>query len=289
MSNKKINHRLERLIDRLSIKDGKERFVKQQVKLFFGNLSNIEFNNFFLFQYWNGGSFSRGIALKKRFDIDIYFIFRNRTFNGLFNQQSIYGAVLFNMMLDYLEAFSDDYPGEVTFLREPPYSHAIPIKLHLGKQSLTIDCIPAIEDESEGYLIIPDSKDSAKKVNRNIEQKALSKLNKLHDGKVTKLILLIKYWKITKNRHIKSYLIERLAEQIFKDIQINDWQKGLKTFFNQALYILKNDILIPDRVYNQYSILHEYSDDQIDIFYKELKEGSQKASKNEWNKLFGNF
>lgn len=151
-----------------------------------------------------------------------------------------------------------------------------------------MDCVPSIETPNN-YLVIPNGEKTNKKVNSRLEEEALSRLNKKHEVKDTKLIRLIKAWNYRNNKLLKSYLIEILVEKIFKNREITDWTSTLFTFFNHATYILKTNDFIPDRVYNQTSILDDYSQDQKNIFYNAVYEASIYAYKGKYEHLFGNI
>ncbi len=125
-----------------------------------------------------------------------------------------------------------------------------------------------------------------KKVNLKLEEQALSKLNKMQNGKITKLILLTKYWNFNWGKPIKGYVIERLVEYIFDKIKVNTWERALKTFFYRAINILDKKRSLPDRVYSQYSILDEYSSDEQEKYIEVLKEASSYAQEGKWTELF---
>lgn len=155
-----------------------------------------------------------------------------------------------------------------------------------------MDCIPAIE-LPEGYLIAPDDWEGAKKVNLLLEEQGLSRVNKKTNGRATKLTLLLKYWNWNWDYPLKSYVIQRLVEEIYLKNKINSLDKAVKSFFSHSIHLLNkyydNEIVLRDRVYTNKSILGDYQKDTIDNFYKSIQEANQYAMKNEWKELFGDF
>jgi hypothetical protein len=310
---KKIHNRLERLINSLTIKENQKTFLQRKTNEFYDELKKISqyqmpsWSNIFissdkytLERFWYGGSFDRGIFIKNRFDIDLYFIYCyessqitivpsvNLWRNYPNEQDRITGDLLFELIYSNLKSFNYYHESDMKLLKDPPYGHAIPIRMDYPGNSILIDCIPAIELPN-GYLVKPNSVGGIKKVNPKLEEQALSKLNKNQNGKITKLILLIKYWNFTWGKPIKGYIIERLIESIFDKIEVQTWDKAVKIFFNRAIYILDKNKILPDRVYNQYSILEDYSDNEIVGYLENLREAAYYAQKEDWEDIFDVF
>ncbi|MHA1285459.1 MAG: hypothetical protein ACTSQP_23390 [Promethearchaeota archaeon] len=86
-----------------------------------------------------------------------------------------------------------------------------------------------------------------------MEEQGLSKINNKQNGKATKLIRLLKFWNWYWNNPVKSYLIQRLVEEIFRNRLIRNWDNALKIFFNQSLYslnqYLNGETVLRDRVH----------------------------------------
>jgi hypothetical protein len=247
-------------------------------------------NQYTLERFWYGGSFDRGIFIKNRFDIDIYFVYSKQNsynfWNTASNQQNrITGDLLFELIYSNLKSFHYYHGMDMKLLKNPPYGHAVPIRMDYPGNSILFDCIPAIE-LPKGYLVKPNGLGGTKKVNPNLEEQALSKLNKKQDGKISKFILLIKYWNFTWGKPLKGYIIERLVESIFNKIEVHTWDKAVKTFFPQAIHILNKRKKLPDRVYSQYSILDEYSTDEIEEYLETLREAVNYAQKEDWKEIF---
>lgn len=315
MNSKKIQNRLEKLINSLTINENQKIFLRRKANDFYKELKeNSQYQmpysssiylstdsyQYMLMRFWYEGSFDRGLFIKNRFDIDNYFVFskekssnvnllnNNRWENNSNEKSNLTGDLLFELLYSHLKTYQYYYETTMKILKDPPYEHAIPIRMDYQGISILFDCIPAIE-QPDGCFIIPNGLGGIKKINRNLEEQALSKLNKMQNEKITKLILLMKYWNFTWGKPLKGYLIERLVECIFDKVEINNWDKAVKTFFNQATYILNNKKRLADRVYGQYSILDEYSKDQLKSFLEIFIEGANYAQKEYWNEIFNEF
>ncbi|MHA1285583.1 MAG: hypothetical protein ACTSQP_24020 [Promethearchaeota archaeon] len=296
----------EKLIEALSIKEGKKEYLKNQIHYIFKNLkkisrwksnhSNITIrkisNKVEIIKFWYGGSWDRGVYINKEFDIDIYFIYKeNEAVIYKLNQEDLSGKILFEILTEDLLTFKNEINPKL-IIKKPPYSHSISIKLEYQNRFLKVDCIPAIELSNQ-FLLVPDGWDKVKKVNLKLEEKGLSKVNKKTNGKATKLIRLLKYWNWSWNKPLKSYIIQRLVEEIFLESRINSWGSAIKTFFNRAINIFNkyfdNILVLKDRVYQNRSILDEYSEDKINEFYEAIRNANNLARKSEWKELFYGF
>ena len=295
----KIQDGLERLIASLTITENQKNFLQEKVNNFYNELKNLSQNQKFywsslystknsyhytLERFWYGGAFDKGLFIKNRFNIAIYFVYRIYPSE----KNNLTGGQLFDIFYSDLKAYQSNYRENMKLLKEPPYARIVPIRLDYQGISILFDCIPAIE-LLNGILIIPNGTGGIKKVNPKLEEQALSKLNKKQNGKLIKLIILIKYWNFNWGKLMKEYIIERLVEFIFDKIEIQDWDRAVKTFFNRAIYILDKKKLLPDRVYNQYSILDDYSSNELNYFLEILKEAVIYSQKGKWEKLFSDF
>jgi len=304
LPNKKIHVKLEQLINSLAIKENQKTFLRRKSNELYKDLkyasqnrkssgplifTSMSRNLYILERFWYGGSFDRGIFIKNRFDIDIYFVYKeNKIIPWNSSSQDLTGRYLFDLISSSFKKYQSIHTQNLKLLKNPPYRHAIPIRMDYKNISILFDCIPAIE-KPYGYLIVPNGMGGTKKVNLKLEEQALSKLNKMQNGKITKLILLIKYWNFNWEKPLKGYLIERLVEYIFDKIQVNTWERAVKTFFYRAINILGRKRSLPDRVYSQYSILDEYSSDEIGKYIEILKEASSYAQKGKWTELFNDI
>ena len=291
---------MERLIDSLTITENQKFFLREKVNNLYNELKNISQNRtsysstlyssknsyqYTLERFCYGGSFNRGIFIKNRFDIDIYFVYRIIYPSEQYN---LTGRQLFEILYSDLKTYQSNYGVEMKLLKEPPYGHAIPIRMDHHGISILFDCIPAIELPN-GSLIIPNGIGGIKKINPKLEEQVLSKLNKIQNGKITKLIVLIKYWNFNWGKSLKGYIIEHLVESIFNKIEIQSWDRAVKTFFNRAIYILDKARLLTNRVYDQYSILEEYSSNELNNFLEVIREAEIYAQKGKWEKLLSDL
>lgn len=299
MTENKNHNRLERLIKSLTITDNQKDFLQEKTDTFFNMLKSISQDltpywsslylskstyKYTLKRFWFRNSFERGLFIKNRFNIEIYFIYsKNNTSPN--EKSNLIGKQLFELLYSNLKVYEFNYRENMKLLKLPPYGHNIPIRLDYHSISILFDCIPSIE-LSNGDLIIPNGMGGIKKISPTLEEKALSKLNKKQNGKITKLIVLMKYWNFNWGKSIEGYLVERLVESIFNKIAIQNWDQAVKTFFNQAISVLDKKKFLPDRVFDQYSILDEYSSDDLNKFIKVIKEAKNCVQKGEWKNLF---
>jgi len=304
---KNINHRLEQLIDSLSIKNGKETYLKNQIKYLLRGLKKVSLydfeyphnniqtlsNHLGITRFWYCGSYDRGVCIDTEFDIDIDIVYDDHPNKHEIEiaVDSLTGEILFTFLYEDLLEFQNKVNAGLNIIKTPPFSHAIPVSLDYQQQTLLVDCIPALELPN-GYLIVPDGWEDIKKVNQILEEKGLSKVNKKTNGSATKLIWLLKYWNWYWNKPLKSYVIQRLVEEIFKNRAIKNWSTSVQVFFNHSINILdkyyNNQLVLKDRVYTQKTILDDYNIREIEKFYESLHEAKEFAIKGEWNELFGN-
>ncbi len=154
------------------------------------------------------------------------------------NENTLNGEILFTILYDELDTIQEKFNPNLEIMESPTYSHAIPIRLHYQNKVLKVDCIPAIELPNR-YLLVPDGWNYIKKVNQKLEENGLSKVNQKHDGRAIKLIWLLKYWNWYWDKPLKSYLIQRLVEEISLECRLNEWNKAVKKFFSKSLNLLK--------------------------------------------------
>ncbi len=306
MIEKKIHNRLELLINDLSISKKEENFLKNKTgylknllrkssnKPFDSPKNTIEIisNKLHFKSFWYGGSFDRGVHINTGFDLDIYMIYTpiNRK---QFKVKKLSSGNLMNIILFYdLIYIKENLNKDLSILSDPPFSHAIPIRFDFNNRVLYFDLIFAFE-LSQNYLLVPNGMDDVKRINLKLEEQGLSKINDKQNGKATKLIRLLKFWKWYWRYPVKSYLIQRLVEKIFRNRSIRNWDDAIKIFFNQSLYFLNQYLngksILRDRVYTNKSILDDYEKNKIRYFYSIFDEANFYAQNNRWNELFGDF
>ena len=239
--------------------------------------------------FWYGGSFDLGVYIKDNFDIDTYIIYKEYDDVSI-NLDLLNGKYMFTTLYDDLNAIHREIDEDLVIKAQLPYTHAIPIDLCHQKKILKLDCIPAIELPNS-FLLVPDGWNRQKKINLKFEENGLTKLNKKHHGNGTKLILLLKFWNWRWNKPLKSYVIQRMVEEIFMDQEINGWKGAVRTFFRESVKIFEkhfaDELILKDRVYTHKSILNDYSDKQVNKFNNQLRRANNLAKKNQWESLFG--
>jgi len=179
---KNIQHRFEQLIDSLSIKAGKEKYLRNQVNYIKNQLIKISkwtfdnpqnpiqsmSNNVEVVRFWYGGSWDRGVHINKEFDIDIYIVYDEiENFRYDFNENTLKGKILFTILYEDLETIQEKINSNLKIMESPQYSHAIPIELTYQNKVLKVDCIPAIELPHQ-YLLAPNGWNYIKKVNQKL-------------------------------------------------------------------------------------------------------------------------
>ncbi|GAG24466.1 unnamed protein product [marine sediment metagenome] len=227
--------------------------------------------------------------IKENFDVDAYIICKE--YNGIsLPHELLNGEYFFTTLHDDLNHIHNNVNENLKIKAKLPRTHAILVELHYQNKILKIDCIPAIELPDD-FLLVPDGWKHCKKINLKYEENGLKKLNKKHYGNGTKLILLIKFWNWRLGKPLKSYVIQRLVEEIFMHDEINDWKGAARIFFREAIQLFqkhyKNELILKDRVYTHRSILKDYKVKQINKFNTHLMQAYDLVKKNQWEQLFG--
>ncbi|UCD01825.1 MAG: hypothetical protein JSV23_02055 [Promethearchaeota archaeon] len=298
----KIHNRLERLIESLTITENQKSFLQEKVINLFDELKNISQNQipywsslylskntyqYTIDRFWLGRSFDNGLFIKNRFDINIYFVYKKN--NTYPNEQNILiNSLLFELLYSNLKIYQSRHRENMKILKNPPYRYIIPIRMDYLGTSINFDCIPAMELPN-GNLLIPDGIGGTKKINQALLEKDLFKLNKKQNGKLNKLIILIKYWNFNWGKPLKGNIIECLVDYIFDKIKTIKWDRAVKTFFDQAIHIIDKKKFLPDIKYYQYSILNGYSSNELKNFLEVIREAKTYAQNGEWKKIFSDL
>jgi len=302
LTEKYSQHWFEQIIDNLSIKSGKEQYLRNKVNYVKNQLIKVselifnppetaiqEFSNTVHVQgFWYGGSFDLGVHINKSFDIDNYIVYKENEGITL-NLEILDGECLFTTLFLDLTEIHKKINENLVITQDLPRTHAIPIDLHDQNKILKMDCIPAIELPND-YLLVPNGWNDQKKINLKSEERGLKKLNKKHQGNGTKLIWLLKFWNWNWQKPLKSYVIQRLVEEIFLDHEIETWKGAVKTFFKESVNLFeehyKDELILRDRVYTQESILLDYDEKLVKKFNGTLRHANNLSRKNQWEKLF---
>jgi len=194
LSNKYTEHWFEELIDGVSIKEGKEQYLRNRVNYLNNKLTEVsqlpfqsprngiqKFSNVvYVLGFWYGGSFNLGVHIKENFDIDAYIIYKEYDDISL-RHELLNGEYLFTTLYDDLYHIHEKIDENLLIKAQLPCTHAIPIELCHQNRFLKLDCIPAIELPNN-FLLVPDGWNRQKKVNLKFEENGLTKLNKKHHG-----------------------------------------------------------------------------------------------------------
>jgi len=230
-SQNNLESKFESLVAQLSIPENLEKLYRHGIHQIFtllhGDHPHMTYYDYNPHNYglrlltpFYGGSFDRHTCIQDYSDIDAYFLYKDLT-----PDKDLSGEDLFNKILSqidflqqtsyYYRGYTDDFP-RIKLLRDHHLRHAVPIEVDFQRERFKLDCIPAIQLNSENDLLIPHYEETTK-VNPTKDYNALRRLNVKYNGRITKFILLIKYWNEINEHILKSYLIERLVEKIFSE------------------------------------------------------------------------
>ena len=243
-----------------------------------------------------GGSFDRGTNIRNISDVDAYVLY-----------DELPTIERLSIALQKLKPDTHiDYRGEVLLktlhhqlkkirlsvrrkldVKQPPYTHAIKVKMRYANQVIKMDLVPAIDLHEDGNLLIANTIKNTMKVNPIKEENALKTINEKTDGRGTKMIRLVKAWNNHSQRTFISYILERLVLEVFKNKPVGDWDKALITFFTDSIKIIKQRTFIPDKVYSHASILNNFSQERLTIMQNKLENAKIYAQNSEWEKLLG--
>lgn len=255
------NQFLENILKKIQIKPDREKHIRNSVKKIFSKFHEILPS---CYSYRYGGSFKRYTSIKNYFDVDVYFV-------GHFKQQNLLNN--FNNNLKELERTYKPFK----IARIPPYMHAIPA---IFNNDVELDCLAAIKLKN-GFYKIPE-KQSSIIINPDFDEDKLKDLNRTNSGRATKLIRLLKKWNSINNKPFKSYQIEAMTLKIFEDKNINNLDKGLKTFFLFGIDFIKNGKQIYDDVDN-HPILKGLNRKSVANL---MDESLKLMQQNKWTKIY---
>ncbi len=322
MTTKDINKKLEQLISILAISKQTEHIYKVGLIEIFAIIKDELHGSIIMSSAWDrhttnnlilqnpfyGGSFQRHTQVEGISDIDTYFVYlhsksvppyylssyRSQDINY---EEEITGKVLLDTCYSELQkleknrfnwtGYRPDYRIHIEFQWDPPYRHAIPIRVFFRGLTYLVDCIPALKLNNNNDLLIPNTAEYTTKINPTKLSNTLKKINRKNNGNGSKLIRLLKYWNERWNHELKSYLLERLVMKVFQKKSIEKWNTALRVFFPEAINIIKQRIHIPNMVYTNESILDEYSSEELDNMEQILRKANSYLQKNNFEALFG--
>ncbi len=171
-----------------------------------------------------GGSYMRSTATLDIHDVDTF----------LFRPASDLDRTPNAVVLE-LKNVLEDYPGAIVEVRPQRRS----VRLHFVDHDLSLDIVPCVaEDGYPGPLQIPDRPQQEWIVSLPFEyMDRLSRLNKDHNGKVKRLIKLVKAWRDVQmiNNRPRSYVLEIMIVQLVEDgtlvLDGRSWPQILEDLF----------------------------------------------------------
>lgn len=258
-------------MDEISISDIQITRIKKKIKDFFDIIKRY-FPQ--IRGYAFGGSFDRYTAIPDFYDIDLYFIFANATFEPLS------GEVMLNTLINILaELETDDEEDDLTpyyisVKRARNYYHSIPMSL----DDIKIDCLAAVEiPEHPHTYYIPNSKQI--EVSKPVEiEDRIQFLNKQSNGMGTKLIRLLKLWNYTHGKNLKSYQLELLCCYIFREKSFDSLQSGIVKFMRKGLEIIQ----VHETSFIKWMLDHKIDYKAINQF----RDGLSLINNNKWEEIF---
>lgn len=179
--------------------------------------------------------------------------------------------------------------------------------LNLESYDWTFDIVPCFftsEDAFKNtYYIIPDGNGNWKKTDPRIDQELVTTENDIKNGRLLKLIRILKYWNKRNSTHtIGSYLFELIVIEYSKSklelSQCIDYD--IKDFFNFLSSAIFYSIPDPKGLQgnlNNFNFTEKYAISQkakwacnkaLEAINSEVLEKDTQKSINKWRELFGN-
>ncbi|MEZ4812781.1 MAG: nucleotidyltransferase [Caldisericia bacterium] len=232
------------------------------------------------------GSYVRHTAIHPFNDVDFFIVLERENFPDLSP-----GALLTkveNVLKDVLQKY------EIC-----KQSHSVKIEYPDG---FSIDVIPAFEKSLDMFEIPEVFEDEEERwINSNpkIHQELLTQANEQFDGKLVPLIKLLKFWKNNKCNILKSFHLELLVIEIFKNIAFESFSDSIHYFlFEVQKYLQKGTIIDPansDNYVDDYlgadsvEIINRVKDGlEICMEAAEYEDsGLDYKAKEVWNEFFG--
>jgi hypothetical protein len=200
--------------------------------------------------HYLSGSYARKTAIYPLDDVDIIFTIDPTQWDKPFDPIStfFFGSKKYPEPSDILDSFA----GAIHSRYPNSSVHHQRRSIRLQLYHLNIDVVPAIQDKyNEKRIRIPDSNSGGWIISSTkLHSENATIVNKQNSGRFKPLVKLLKYWNynLPSTATFKSFAIETMAVQIFKDNNIPSLQEGLILFFdfisyvsgNQSDYIWKN-------------------------------------------------
>ena len=180
--------------------------------------------------HYLSGSYARDTAVYPLDDVDIIFVIDPERWPRRSN--ILFGTARFPDSTSVLESFASAiryrYPVSSVFGQR----RSVRLQLY----HLDIDVVPAItHPDNPKYIYIPD-KEAKQWILSSplLHAENATSVNKFQGGKLKPLVKLLKYWNgnIPSTSRFKSFAIETMCVLIFRNLQMNTLQEGLRYFFD---------------------------------------------------------
>ncbi|AZN40403.1 SMODS domain-containing nucleotidyltransferase [Paenibacillus albus] len=266
------------------------------------------------------GSFSRRTKLRPLNDIDFMIVFSGQgcTYNPTWNHIDVSidvpatATTLYNLRDDAGQLSSIKLINKVvkSLSNVPQYDKADirrnqeAVTLKLKSYTWNFDIVPAFitaaDASGKTYYLIPDGKGKWKKTDPRIDSARSTTINQKHDGKVLRLIRLIKYWNQRPTMPtISSYLLENIALNYFDTLwSLGSPQSALNGFFvhlQNAIFLSCND---PKNLQGDLNTLQwdtmlkvsaaaSRASGNAEAAIMAVEQGDHKAAISQWTSIFG--
>ena len=180
--------------------------------------------------HYLSGSYARNTAVYPLDDVDIIFVIDPERWPRRSN--IFFGTDRFPDSTSVLESFANAIRYRYSLSSVFGQRRSVRLQLY----HLDIDVVPAIiRPDNPKYIYIPD-----KEANQWIVSSPLlhaenaTSVNKFQGGKLKPLVKLLKYWNgnLPATARFKSFAIETVCVLIFRNLQMNTLQEGLRYFFD---------------------------------------------------------
>ena len=149
------------------------------------------------------GSTIEGTALKVKFDIDIYLLFRPESFRSI--------AEMFQEVLEFLETLPSKVP--IKYIRDQKKSIGLIVLVNGCERK--IDIVPCKVtrkrgNKTSGYLYVNDKSlwsDNSTHTKTDINELSKTRLSKMQKD----ILIVLKTWKLKKNLPLSSHLLKHLV------------------------------------------------------------------------------
>lgn len=223
------------------------------------------------------GSYRRDTMIEplnnEKFDVDVLVAFDGEAYKETALPD------LRNLVIEALHEIKEEVPelGILDINEEQRRS----VGIDFG-ENFNMDIVPAIEIvKDEKYIIFDKRTLKSLESNPKLHRKLLTEANELSDGKLVRLIKLLKYWKRSKCDYVKSFHIEIMCVHIFSSTKIDSYGSALLTFFTEAQNLL-SEACLKDPA-NTEHLIDAYLDDDnnreklLELVEKELAVAQEAA------------